>query len=97
MSICRQQNNEIATLKRSLQTQRAISMAPGISHSSISINRPSVETVPIAVEADTNEDAAAAEECKRLQAEVRQLEDELQESYELIDDLEFEVEQVSVE
>lgn len=84
MSMCRDQNNEIATLKRSLQTQRAISMAPGRAGSQLPQQAVTVD-VP---------DRELEDECKRLRAEVKQLEDELQESYDLIDDLEFEVEQV---
>lgn len=84
MSMCRDQNDEIGTLKRSLQAQRAISMAPGRGQPPTAIT----SIVP---------DKELEEECTRLRADVKQLEDELQESYELIDDLEFEVEQVMEE
>lgn len=88
MSMCRDQNDEIATLKRSLQNQRAISMAPGRGVSQQQQQLPP-QTIPTIVP-----DKELEEECTRLRTEVKQLEDELQESYELIDDLEFEVEQV---
>lgn len=94
MSICREQNNQLATLRRSLQNQRAISMGPvaGQSRSSSSSATTSASTTIETLVDDDGENTAA--ECIRLQAEVKQLEAELQESYDLIDDLEFEVEQV---
>lgn len=99
MSICREQNNQLATLRRSLQNQRAISMGPvaGQSRSSISSSSSSATTsASTTIETPDDDDSEnTAAECIRLQAEVKQLEAELQESYDLIDDLEFEVEQVN--
>lgn len=101
MSICREQNNQLATLRRSLQNQRAISMGPAAAaqqqqqhNTASSSSTAAIDTTATVEDADGGDDGDAAAECNRLRAEVKQLEAELQESYDLIDDLEFEVEQV---
>lgn len=85
MSICRQQNIELATLRRSLQDQRATRI---VSASSVNAQQPSPQPT------STSDRSKDAEECAKMRQEIKQLEDELHESYELIDELEFEVEQV---
>lgn len=46
--------------------------------------------------AQLNNDEISTERIKRLEADKKMLEEELQQSYEIIDQLEFEIEEVSV-